>query len=743
LRARIAGLHCSLCTGSIERAVGRIQGVERVAVSLTHEQVLVDYDPDRLEPARIVSTLRDLGYELQDPRKLRPFEEEQRALAREGRRLLAALGASLAAGVLMAAARVPGAGFLGEREAAWVTGALALAMVFAVAPHFLRMAVQAARRGILNQHVLLEAGALAGLAGGAVGLTGVLPGYPAGAFFSVSVFVVTYHTFSEWLALAVKTRSSQAVRRLLDLQPDLARVVRMGEEVEVPVEEVRVGDLLRVRPGERVPVDGRVREGASALDLSMVTGEPLPVERGPGDPVVAGAVNLDGSLLLEATAPAGESFLARVARHVEDARALKPGVLHLVDRVLRVYTPAVLLLSVLSFGFWLAWGVLVSGRPDLERAAFAALSVLVMGYPCAVGIAAPLAMVRGAGEAARRGILMRTGEAFETLGSVTCVLLDKTGTLTVGRPTVTRVEPAPGVGAEEVLALAAAAEAPSEHPLARAIVAAARARGLPLPEASGFSSARGFGVRAGVGGGEVLVGRPEFLAREGVDLGPVRDALRRLQAEGATVVAVAREGRVLGVVGLGDRPRPGARQVVGRLRKEGVRPVLVTGDNPGAARAAGRRVGIEEVHAGLLPEGKAELVRQLQAGGTRVAMVGDGINDAPALMQADVGIAMGGGTDIAIESADVILLRDDLGLVLEAREVSRDAYRRVRRNVALAFAFNGVGLPLAATGLVHPVWAMAAMAASVTSIFANSLGARPALLRQSVRGAGRPPPTRA
>ncbi len=783
IRGRIAGLHCSLCTGSLERALRRIPGVKSVAVSLTHEQILVNYDAALARPDRIAKMVRDLGYTLQDPRKIRPFEEDERALARERGRLLVAVAASLMAVGLMASpgrplsllvsaaaagamaaltsailspwgpagiARLGGVvgpgvlalllratGFLEEPATSRITALLALVTVFALAPHFLRMALQAVRRGVLNQHVLLEAGALAGIAGGAVGLTGILPGYPTAAFFSVSVFVVTYHTFSEWLALLVKTRSSQAVQKLLDLQPDLAHLVRDGEEEEVPVEEVRVGDLIRVRPGERVPVDGRVREGFSSLDLSLVTGEPMPMERSVGDPVVAGSINLSGSLLIEATAPASESFLARVIRHVEEARALKPGILHLVDRILLVYTPAVLGLSFLALASWLVGPAVAGGGPDPRRAVFAALSTLVMGYPCAVGIAAPLAIVRGAGEAARRGILMRTGEAFQTLRSVRVAVLDKTGTLTLGRPRVQLVEPTPGVAEEELLALAAAAEFPSEHPLARAIVAAAREPGLPIHEASEFSSVAGLGVKAKVLGREVMVGRTGFLADSGVDPDPVASRVRELEAEGLTVVLVAEGRRPLGAIALGDVVRPEAPSVVRALREEGVRTILVTGDNTGAARALARILGIEEVHAEILPGGKAELVRRLQREGARAMVVGDGHNDAPALMQADVGIAMGRGTDTAIESADVILVRDDLSLVLEALRVSRDAYTRVRRNVALAFAFNGIGVPLAATGLVHPVWAMVAMVASVTSIFLNSLGGRSRLLLEAARSVAR------
>jgi Cu+-exporting ATPase len=784
IRARIAGLHCSLCTGTIEKALGRQAGVDKVAVSLTHEQALVDYDPAVIGPEEILGTLRDIGYDLYDPRKLRPFEEEEADLVREGKRLLAAVGASLTAialilqvdgvwsvlvpasvvalmvpvsyAILRPAGRLRAAlgalvliapaaaayvgrqsGLIGETAAGWITGLLAVGVVFGVGPHILRMAYQAARRRILNQHVLLEVGAFAGIAGGLIGLTGALPDYPTAPFFAVTVLVTNYHIFSEWLSLLVKTRSSQAVRKLLDLQPDTARVVRDGVEQDTPIARVAVGDLVRIRPGERVPVDGRVVEGYSTLDLSLVTGEPVPVERNPGSEVVGGSVNGSGTLLVAATRVGTDSFLAQVVRHVEDARALKPGILHLVDRVLRVYTPTVLIVAAAALLAWLLGSWALTGEPDVRRAVFAGIGVLVMGYPCAVGIAAPLAIVRAAGEAADQGIIMRTGEAFQTYGQVRTVLLDKTGTLTEGRPAVREV--AALVDEAELLATAAAAESASEHPLARAIVTAATDRGLFLPQVTDFQSVTGFGVRARVAGRAVLVGRPGFLTEHGIGLAQVADRVQSLESAGRTVVVVAADGEPLGLIALGDEIRPDAVEAVAQLRAAGMTPVLVTGDNARAAEQVAARLGIADVRAGVLPEGKAEIVREFQAGGARVAMVGDGINDAPALMQADVGIAIGGGTDIAVESADIILVRDDLRGVLAARQLSRSSYRRTRQNVALAFLFNGIGIPAATTGLVYPVWAMVAMALSVTTIFVNSIGRRPSLLFEAIASVGRQP----
>ena len=620
-----------------------------------------------------------------------------------------------------------------EPAVAWIIGGFGVFVVFWLARHFLRMAFQSIRRGILNQHVLIEFGALAGLVGGVLGLILRRPDYPTAQFFAVTVHIVNYHIFSEWLSLLVKTRSSQAVKRLLDLQPDTALVVRGEREIEVGIEEVRVGDLVRVRPGGRVPVDGRVMAGHSAVDESFVTGEPMPVEKTEGDAVIGGSINGLGTVLIRVTAVGAETFLQQVVRHVEDARALKPGILHLVDRILRVYAPAVLILSPLSFIWWTAGMWWLTGQPDLERAVFAALSVLVMGYPCAVGIAAPLSIVRGAGEAADQGILMRTGEAFQALRLVRYIVLDKTGTLTVGRAVLKEIV---AVGnADELLALAGAVEGSSEHPLGRAMLDAALDRGYRVPAVEDFEAVAGRGVSARVDGRRVLVGRAAYLQENGIDVSTLRQRIGELEAAGQTVVVIGREREFLGAVSFGDDLREDAVAAVAAMKAAGVVPVLVTGDNEGAARRAALAAGIEEVHAGVLPGEKAEIVRRLQQQG-RVAMVGDGINDAPALMQADVGIAMGTGTDIAIESADVVIVGNRLRAVVTAREISRWSYRKTKQNVVLAFLFNGLGIPAAATGLVYPVWAIAAMAASVTSIFVNALWGRPSLFFDAVLSVG-------
>lgn len=784
IRARIAGMHCSLCTGTIEKALKRHAGVDKVAVSLTHEQALVEYDPKMVQPDDLLTTLRQMGYAISDPRKVRPFEEDEQLLANEGRRFLwatifslgsltlisrpgdlwyavlesfvaltllsfvflvlrssglaKAIGGTIAAAVYTAALLwLKQSGYLGDLVP-WLAAALAVGVVFFLARQILVWAWHALRRGIINQHVLLEAAAFAGLAGGFYGLSAGGPDFPTAPFFCVAVMVCNYHIFSEWLSLIVKTRSSQAVRRLLELQPDTARVIRKGVEAEIRIADVLLGDHVRIRPGDRIPVDGTVVEGHSAVDQSLVTGEPLPVERDAGDAVVGGSMNGLGTLLVQVTAIGTDSFLQRVAREVEDARALKPGMLHLVDRVLKVYAPAVLSLAAIAVIGWIVGPMLFGLTPDYERAVFAGLTVLVMGYPCALGVSAPLSIVRGAGEAADRGILMRTGEAFQGYRLATHIVFDKTGTLTEGRPSLRIIE-AIGETEEGLLGIAAAAEAASEHPLAKAVMAAALEKNAVLPELESFEAVPGRGIRARTNGQEILVGNPRFLREENVSLDGASDRIRALESSGHTVVGIARAKRVIGILAFGDQIRDGAARVVSELRRQGIRTLIVSGDNAQATKRVAAELGIDEVHAEKLPQDKAALIRELQKSGN-VAMVGDGINDAPALMQANIGIAMGGGTDIAIDSADIIILNQRLEAVLEAREISRWSYRKMVQNVTLAVLFNGIGVPLAATGLVYPIWAMSAMAISVTAIFYNSLRGRPRMFFDAILSVGRVTP---
>jgi len=715
----VGGMSCSFCAESIEKAYRRTDGVEDVDVSLAHEEVLVQYDADRIGEVEVKDTLRDLGYTIRDPDKEKRYEQQQAELADGKHRLVLAGSASIVVAALMGWMIVMGR-FESESLAMDVFAlALALGTMFGPGRYIKKKAYQSLRRGILNQHVLLEAGAFAGLLGGFLGLF-VFPSFPTVHFFAVSVFITTYHILSEYTSLIVRTRASQAVQSLLTLQPDTARrVSEDGDIEELPVEDLSVGDRVRIKPGENVPVDGEVVDGTSTVDESVATGEPIPEEKTVGDAVIGGSVNETGTLLVEVTATGDDAFLNRVAREIEEARAMKPGIIQLADRVLRYFVPAVLTIAVLAFAFWvvapLAWGA----GPNVQRGAFAALAVLVLGYPCALGMATPLALIRGGGKAANHGILMRSGDAFQIFPDVDHIVLDKTGTITVGEPAVTEVIAFDGEK-DDVLAMAASAEAFSEHPLADAILECAEAESVAYADPEAFDSVTGEGVRATVDGDDVRVGKPGWLADEGIDLSHVADEVERLQHRGLTVSGVVRGDDLVGLIGIGDEIKDDAAATVRRMDDAGITPVMITGDNERTAKAVTKEVGIDRVMADVLPDEKREEIGRLQDEGHRVAMVGDGINDAPALTQADIGIAIGAGTDIAIESADIVLMGDRLGGVMDAYEIGRESYRKTRQNLAAAFAFNGIGVTAATTGLVHPVFAMIAMVLSVTAVLANS-----------------------
>jgi len=716
----VGGMSCSFCAESIKKAYSRTDGVEDVDVSLAHEEVLVEYDDDLLSEVEVKDTLRDLGYTIRDPDKAKRYEQQQAELSDGKRRLLIAGGASIVIAALMGWMIF----VMGRFESTslgmdLVTLGLALGTMFGPGRYIKEKAFQSVRRGIFNQHVLLEAGAFAGLVGGLLGLF-VFPSFPTVHFFAVSVFITTYHILSEYTSLIVRTRASRAVQGLLDLQPDTARRVSDdGDVEEVPVDDLDVGNRVRVKPGENIPVDGTVVEGESMVDESVATGESIPEEKAAGDAVIGGSVNETGTLLIEVTATGEDAFLNQVAREIEEARAMKPGIIQLADRVLKYFVPAVLTIAAFSFLFWviapLAWG----GDPTVQRGAFAALAVLVLGYPCALGMATPLALIRGGGKAANRGILMRSGDAFQIFPDVDHIVLDKTGTITVGEPAVRAVL---GVDTDEseVLATAASAEAFSEHPLADAILEAADEQGVAYADPDAFDSVTGKGVQATVAGDDVLVGKPGWLSDEGVDLSAADDDIEQLQHRGLTVAGVVRSGELVGLIGIGDEVKSDAVSTVRRMKDVGITPLMITGDNERTANAVADEVGIDRVMADVLPDEKREEIGRLQDEGHRVAMVGDGINDAPALTQADIGIAIGAGTDIAIESADIVLMGDRLGGVMDAYEIGNESYRKTRQNLATAFAFNGVGVAAATTGLVHPVFAMLAMVLSVSAVLANS-----------------------
>ena len=714
-------MSCSFCTSTISKAFTRLDGVDEVGVSLAHEEGLVRYDPDKVTRDQLRRTLEQIGYTYRDPEKVRTFEDDAEELRRERGRLIVASGftitslAVMAVGQWLDLVRIP--------LMPWILLALALDTMFTTGWFIKKMAWASLRRGIFNQHVLLEFAAFAGLAGGFLGIF-VLDDFPTGDFFAASTLVTTYHILSHYASLAVRTRASQAVRRLMSLQPDTARVIRDGEEVEILIDEVVLGDRVRVRPGESIPVDGTITDGVSAVNEALVTGEPIPSEKVAGDVVIGGSINQTGTLVVEVTTVGEESFLSQVARSIEEARSLRPGVLQLVDVVLRYFVTGVLVFAAAGFLGWTVLPTVFGDGPDWNRALLAGLAALVMGYPCALGMATPLATIRGGGEAAERGILMRSGEAFQLMGEIKTIVLDKTGTITRGEPAVHAVITTDGTDEDDVLRWAAVAEVNSEHPLARAVEEAADHRGIDIPLTEEFTSHTGHGVEATSGGSRILVGKPGWLHNQGIDLSPLELDLERLEEKGQTVIAVAQDRRLLGLIGIADTIKDDAADAVRRIKEAGITPIMITGDNRRTAAVVAGEVGIDQVIAEVLPEDKAAKIRELQQEGKRVIMVGDGINDAPALTQADIGIAIGAGTDIAIESAEIVIMSERLVAVMDAHQVGVSSYRKTKQNLLLAFSFNGIGVPAAITGLVSPVWAMVAMITSVTAVLANSFGGR-------------------
>jgi P-type Cu+ transporter len=535
-------------------------------------------------------------------------------------------------------------------------------------------------------------------------------------YYDVSVLVIAFILLGRYLELRMKGRATSALRRLLELQPRNARLVRSGAELEVPVEQVAVGDRLRIRPGERVPVDGRILEGQAALDESMLTGESLPVAKGPGDDVAGGTINTNGLLLIEARRVGADTTLAQIARLVEQAQAGRAPIQRLVDLVSAYFVPAVVVIALASFlGWWLL------GDLGVGRALIPAVAVLIIACPCALGLATPAALLVTVGRGAEQGVLIKETDQLEALARVDTVVFDKTGTLTQGRHAVTDVVPVAGPSREEVLRTAASVEVGSTHPLARAVVAQARAEGLEPAGAAQHREEAGRGVAAHVGDQRVLVGTAGWLAQHGVDAELMATERDRLQVEGKTVLHVARGTQLLGLVALADQVKPGAAEAVAALQAAHVNVAMATGDNRRTGEAVARQLGIRSVHAEVLPADKARLVERLRSEGHRVAFVGDGINDAPALAAANVGIALGGGTDVAMEAGGIVLLKDDPRDVANAYHLARIGLRKIRQNLFWAFVYNVALVPVAAFGLLHPIAAGAAMGLSSVTVVGNSL----------------------
>ncbi len=707
IQLRIAGMTCAACATRIERKLGKLEGVE-AAVNYATEQATVVFDPTRATVDDLIRAVEAAGYEAALPAE--EEKEQEVALGKLARRLVVAAALTVP---LVLLAMVPPLQFPGWE---WSALALATPVVLWCGFRFHRAAAVNLRHGTATMDTLISIGTLAAWTWSTVAL---LAFADAHTYFEVGAVITTLILLGRYLETRARRRSGEAIRRLLKLGAKEARVLRDGVEAVVPVEELAVGDLLVVRPGEKVPTDGVVVEGASAVDQSMLTGEPVPVEVGPGDEVAGATINTYGRLLVRATKVGAETALAQIARLVAEAQAGKAPIQRLADRVSAVFVPVVIALSLATLAGWLA----LTG--DAASAFTAAVAVLIIACPCALGLATPTALMVGTGRGAQLGILIRGPEILERTRRITTVVLDKTGTVTEGAMRVAEVVPAAGVSRHELLRLAGAAEDASEHPIARAIADRARDEVGVLPSVETFVSRAGLGVEAVVEGRAVMVGRPALLAQGGLDLPPdLASARDEAEAAGQTVVAVAWDGRVRGLVAVADRIKATSAQAVADLKALGLTPVLLTGDNERTARAVAARVGIDRVLADVLPDEKVAEIRRLQEAGEVVAMVGDGINDAPALAQADLGLAIGTGTDVAIEASDITLVSGDLRAAADAIRLARRTLRTIKGNLFWAFAYNVAAIPLAVVGLLNPIVAAAAMAASSLFVVSNSLRLR-------------------
>ena len=726
-RLSVSGMSCAGCVATVEDALRAVPGVQQATVNFAEHTARVEGD---VPVAALIRAVAAAGYEAAELRGVGDEADKKTAEFAHYRRLLRqTLAAALVAVPLLVGDMVlgilPDLGRPGGRVFWLATGFATLAALVYSGRQFFTGAWQSFTRHAANMDTLIAMGTgTAWLYSMFVVLfPETVPSLARHAYFEAAVVILALVNLGAALEMRARGKTSEAVRKLIGLKPRTARVIRDAVEQDVPIDEVGMDETIRVRPGERVPVDGLVIEGASTIDESMLTGEPLPVEKRTGDTVVGGTLNGSGSFLFQAKRIGADMALARIIELVRQAQSSKPAIGRLADRIAAVFVPGVLVIAVVTFLVWFNFGP----DPRLSFALVTAITVLVIACPCALGLATPISIMVGVGKAAEQGILIRSGEALQRAGQLTTVVLDKTGTISQGVPAVTGVELMDGTDEADVLQFAGSVEAASEHTLAGAIVAEVRRRGIELLPVEDFSAVAGKGVRARVRGREVLVGNAAFLQDSGVATGSWCDRAEALAAEASSPACIAVDGRAVGLIAVSDPVKSDARAAIRQLRRSGLRVVMITGDHHATARAVANHVGIDEFFAEVLPGDKALRVAQLQAAGEVVGMVGDGINDAPALARADVGFAIGSGTDVAIESADVTLVGGSLYGVVDGIRLSRATVRNIWQNLFGAFIYNSLGIPIAAgilypfTGLLlNPMVAGAAMALSSVTVVSNA-----------------------
>ncbi len=716
---KISGMSCSSCARKIERKLSSLEGVTWAGVNFAVERATVEYEPGKVDLARLQKEIADLGYEADLAEKRFDEDTEKARRERETRRQLRLF-------VFSSLLSLPLLAFMFQ-ELLGVTFhplvsnkvfqfTLATPVQFLAGWQFYRGAYRALRNGTANMDVLVAMGTTAAYLL-SVATTFFIPG---DVYYETGAVIITLIILGRFLEARAKGRTSEAIRKLISLQARTARVVRDGEEVDIPVEDVQKGDLVIVRPGEKIPVDGIIKEGYSTVDESMLTGESIPVDKGVGDEVIGATINKYGTFKFEATKVGSETALSQIIKIVEEAQGSKAPIQRLADVISGYFVPAVVVIAVLTF---LTWFFLLDPG-NLGRGILTFTAVLVIACPCALGLATPTSIMVGTGRGAENGILIKGGEHLEKAHKLDTIVLDKTGTITRGKPEVTDVVAKDGESEKDkILRLAASAERNSEHPLAQAVVERAKERGLDVAEPKGFEAVPGYGIRATVEGRKVLVGNGKLMEQNQVETGEWEAEIKRLEREGKTAILVAADDKVLGIIAVADTIKETSAQAVRALHQMGIRTLMITGDNRRTAEAIARQVGIdpEDVLAEVLPEDKAEEIKKLQEQGRVVGMVGDGINDAPALATADLGLAIGTGTDVAIETSDITLIRGDLRGVPASIRLSRATIRNIKQNLFWALFYNTLGIPVAAAGLLSPVIAGAAMAFSSVSVVTNAL----------------------
>ncbi len=725
----ISGMSCASCAATVEKALRKVSGVSSAAVNFAMEKATVEYDPAHVDRRALKAAVESAGYGVRDEAQEADAEAEMKQARR---RLLWVWAITIPIIGIMIPEMVSGFMFRGHHE---VTLLLALLVLVFPGRKTYRSALKSIAHGTANMDVLIFMGTLSSFGTGVARLLGA----QVASYAGVSAMIMAFHLTGRYIEATAKGRASQAIKKLLELGAKSALVEKDGEEHEIPIEELGVGDIMIVKPGQKVPTDGEVVSGESALDESMATGESMPVVKRPGDKVIGATVNQKGLLKVRATKVGSETFLSQIVKMVEEAQGTKVPIQAFADKVTSFFAPAVLGIALLTVILWLllpgffrgviiwASAVIPWVNPALSIASlaiFAAVAVLVIACPCALGLATPTALMVGTGMAAQKGVLFRSGEAIQTMKEVSTIVFDKTGTITKGKPEMTDVVAVPGRSEKDVIAIAASLESGSEHPLSSAVVEKARLLELVMVEPEAFEAVSGKGVKGTVRGKTALVGNRHLMEEHDIDFSWLEERLSEMEREAKTIVIVAYAGRAFGAMGIADSLKEDSAAAIAELHGMGFRTVMITGDNELTGEAVARSVGIDRVLANVMPEEKANEVKRLQDEVGRVAMVGDGINDAPALAQANVGIAIGTGTDVAIESSDITLVRGDLASVVTAVKISRATFAKIRQNLFWAFFYNVVAIPVAVLGLLHPVVAEIAMAVSSVNVVTNSLRLR-------------------